>query len=95
MIKTYEFYVKVPIYLPIRCEAPDIGTAKDFKKRLQEILPEVYQGKEPEMREVENGSNEVHSRAEIADGARYYDWLSVASILGIIRDPGEELQYRE
>ena len=36
---TYEFYVKVPVYVPFRCDAPDIGTARDFEKRIKKYWP--------------------------------------------------------
>lgn len=96
---TYEFYVKVPVYVPFRCDAPDIGTARDFEKRIKKYWPAFLRDRckvtVPGIRKVQSGEEGMYIYPEKALIRHYFDWLSVAENLGIVKDPGEELQYRE
>ena len=99
MIKTYEFYVKVPLYVPIRCDAPDIGTARDYERKLKRYWPthlrERCKVSVPGIREVKRDSKKQYVCSKKALSPFHADWLIVAESLGIVKDPGEELQYRE
>ena len=96
---TYEFYVKVPVYVPFRCDAPDIGTARDFEKRIKKYWPAFLRDRckvtVPGIRKVQSGEEGTCIYPEKALITHHFDWLGVAESLGIVKDPGEELQYRE
>ena len=98
-MKTYEFYVKVPVYVPIRCDAPDVGTAKLFEKKYKAMWPEFLKSRcaveVPRLRKVARGKEKKYVVSPVALKPVEFDWLGVAEVLGIVRDPGEELQYRE
>ena len=99
MIKTYEFYVKVPVYVPIRCDAPDIGTARDYETKVKRYWPAYLRERckvaVPRIREVGRDSKKQYVCSKIALEPFHFDWLSGAESLGIVKDRGEELQYRE
>lgn len=98
-MNTYEFYVRIPVYVPVRCDAPDISTAKLFEKSYKEIWPHFLKKmcpvKVPRLKKVEREEEKKYVVAPVSLKQLEYDWLTVAENLGIVRDPGEELQYRE
>ena len=98
-MNTYEFYVKVPVYVPIRCEAPDIGTAELFEKGYRKMWPDLLKrmcpAEVPSLKKVKRNEKKQYVVSLAALNQVEYDWLAVAEALSVIRDPGEDLQYRD